>query len=244
MYDALYGDNHSCSICDTTNGYTILFNQNCRIGQQYTFTYGWICTGANPGRNVILETTSTGGITNPQPLEVFTCFGSSCEILIQAVTVYASAVPLTGYFIHVGDGGTIRTDSLVSKLFNIGLYVENLGSAPTLDISKYHIFGCNHDIDIEHPGTRGTFEGACDSTKVTINPSSNVAVVFADNGATPIGEVILGSILQGTIYSKLANLSKMVSGRFYTRIGGRRRTYKNKCYWSWSIYNFWKWFYS
>jgi hypothetical protein len=210
VYDARYGNNHACSICDTTQGYTILFNQNCRVGQQYTFTYGWVCTGTNPGRNVILESTSTGGIRDPQPLEVFTCFGHSCEVLIQAVTVYASTVPLTGYLIHVGDGGTIRSDSLVAKFFNTALYVENLGSGPTLDCSSTTFFGCNYDIDIEHPGTKGTFEGACDSNKVTVNPSSNVAIVFDDNGASPIGQVVLGSILQGTNYSKLANLSKMV----------------------------------
>ena len=108
VYDARFGSNYICSVCDTTNGYTVLFNQNCRVGQQYTFTYGWICTGPNPGRNVILETTSTGGIPTPIPLEIFSCYGSACEILIQAVTIYASQVPLTGYFIHVGDGGTIR----------------------------------------------------------------------------------------------------------------------------------------
>ena len=68
VYDVRYGNNYILSLCDTTNGYTVLFSQNCKVGQQYTFTYGWICQdggSGNSGRNVVIETTSTGGIPNP-----------------------------------------------------------------------------------------------------------------------------------------------------------------------------------
>ena len=56
----------------------------------------------------------------------------------------------------------------------------------------------------------GAFEGSCDHTKVTINPSSTVSVVFSDNGSNEVGEVVVQSILQGSDYSKLVNLSEMV----------------------------------
>ena len=228
IYDARFGNNYICSLCDTTNGYTVLFNQNCRIGQQYTFTYGWICTGANPGRNVVIETTSTGGIPDPLPFEVFTCCGSQCEIIIQAVTIYASQLQPTGSLIDVFNGGTIRANSLVAKLFNVGLYVGDAGSGPTLDINSTSFVDCTQDIDIEHPETAGAFDGSCDVGKVKINASAPVAVVFADKGPSPVGQVILGNILQGSDFSKLMNLSKMtragtvgwISGGTVTNDGG------------------------
>ena len=81
--------------------------ETCRVGQQYTFTYGWICRGANYGRNVILETTSTGGIREPLPLEkkLFTCYlETGCEIVAQADTFYCAEYASTGYFMHVYNG--------------------------------------------------------------------------------------------------------------------------------------------
>ena len=46
--------------------------------------------------------------------------------------------------------------------------------------------------------------------KVTINPSAPVSVVFSDKGGTGIGEVIVQSILQGSDFTKLVNLSQLV----------------------------------
>ena len=100
VYDVRYGNNYILSLCDTTNGYTVLFSQNCKVGQQYTFTYGWICQdggSGNSGRNVVIETTSTGGIPNPQPTDIFTCNGINCEILAQSFIFYANSTT-TGIF--------------------------------------------------------------------------------------------------------------------------------------------------
>ena len=72
------------------------------------------------------------------------------------------------------------------------------------------LLGCNQDLVIAHPDTIGEFEGSCDSSKIIINPNSDVAVVFSDNGSNGIGEVIVQSLLQGNNYSKLVNLSEMV----------------------------------
>ena len=44
---------------------------------------------------------------NPQPYEIFTCSGSSCEIIIQAIIVYASMIT-NGNFLHVFNGGSIE----------------------------------------------------------------------------------------------------------------------------------------
>ena len=44
VYDCRYGNNYTLSICDSTNGPTLLHNIMTKIGDQYSFTYGWMCT--------------------------------------------------------------------------------------------------------------------------------------------------------------------------------------------------------
>ena len=212
VYNCRYGDNYACAICDTTDGTSVLISQNCIVGAKHTFTYGWICRGPNPGRNEILECMSTGSIPG-QPLEVFTCFGSQCEIIVQSDFMYALNLQSTGYCIHVWDGGTITLNGCECKNFNVGLYVENTGTGPRLDISGLTLTRCSLAIDIEHPVTVGSVFCSCNSSLVTVNPAAiNVSLNLVDNGSTndAIGQVVIGDIVQGSDYTKTVSISQLV----------------------------------
>ena len=216
VYDCRFGNNYTQSLCDTTNGTTVLINLDSRIGAQYPFTYGFVCQGTNSGRNEVFETSSTGNIPSPLPTDVFTVNGANCEIIAHAFSVYSSSLT-SGNFIHVLNGGTMRASAGRCKNFGTGLYVENTGSAPTLDIQSMSFITCGQDINIQHPACNGAFIGVCDRTKVTINPSSPVAVVFSDDGNTGVGQVVVKDIYQGNNYSNIVNISKLV--RIGTTLG-------------------------
>ena len=76
---------------------------------------------------------------------------------------------------------------------------------------------CGQDINIQHPACNGAFIGVCDRRKVTINPSSPVAVVFSDDGNTGVGQVVVKDIYQGNNYSNIVNISKLI--RIGTTLG-------------------------
>ena len=65
----------------------------------------------------------------------------------------------TGNFIHVSDGGTFHFAAAKCNNFGLGLYVENVGYSPVLDITNLSITNCTQAINIEHPGTQRFFEG-------------------------------------------------------------------------------------
>jgi hypothetical protein len=219
VYDIRFGSNYIQSLCDTTNGTTVLVNLDSRVGAHYTFTYGFVCQDSgygNAGRNEVFETSSTGNIPAPEPTDVFLCNGPKCEIIAHAFSIYA-ATTTTGNFIHALNGGTIRMTAGRCKNFGTGLFVEDTGTGPTLDIQSISFISCTQDINIAHPSCMGSFSGVCNKSKVTINPSSPVSVVFSDDGNVGIGQVVVKDIYQGDDFSKIINVSKLL--RVGTTVG-------------------------
>lgn len=205
--DCRFGDNDYLAISDATSAPTAIFIESCKYGSIYQFNHGFL---ARFGGRVVLRNSTTTGLTAPYPDFVYKAIGTGSELTMNGVQTRSGTVT-SGACVHLADGAKLRALSLNIKQFGKGIYIENTGAASIVDAVGVLCEDNTVDIQVDHPGADGTFNGSADHNKIIVNPSSSFSVVISCN-ASPndgTGQVIVGTVLQGDRYDRLANLSKL-----------------------------------
>ena len=153
-------------------GNTAIQCTNIKYGAQ-PFTLGFYMTsdGASTGRFQLRNVTTTaGGVVNATGLTFAKVDQPNCTIIGNLVTVTkAGSAPVSGIGFHVENGGLLRLNGFNIQRFGTGIYVPQVGSAPTIDAVGLNFENCTTDVDIIHSGTTGKVNGTDSFLKTKIN---------------------------------------------------------------------------
>lgn len=99
----------------------------------------------------------------------------------------------TGTAINMYDGASLSSVGCLAQGFNRGLWVQNTGAAPALNITSLYLASNVSDIDVEHMGTTGSLQGNFQASLATINANS-LDLFFTDptDGITFTGDLSFG----------------------------------------------------
>lgn len=213
--DVRFGNNDTHVIADGIYSPCSVFVEQGRLGGIYQFNTGFV---AKNGGRVIMRNSTTTSVSTPVPADVFYATGTGSEIVLNGVQL-RNGNSTAGNCIRLRDGARLRALSFNIKNWNRGIWLENVGAPCFIDVNGILTEGNAYDLVADHPGSDGTFAGSADHNKIVVNTSSFLSVVIACN-ANPsdhTGQVIVGSVLQGDRYDRLANLSKIA--RLATTLG-------------------------
>lgn len=203
--DVRFGNNDTLVISDGQLAPTAVFIENCKIGGVHQFNHGFL---AQAGGRVIVRNSTTTSLTAPLPDYIFKGTGTGSQIVLNGIQA-RSASTTSGACIHLADGATLRALSVNIRMFGTALFVENSGSASIVDAVGVLCEGNTMDIVVDHPAADGTFSGSASHQKITVNPSSGFSVIISCNNLPNdgTGMAIVGEVLQGDRYDRMANLS-------------------------------------
>ena len=164
-------------------GNTAVQCTNIKYGAQ-PFTLGFYMTsdGSSTGRFQLRNVTTTaGGVTNTTGLTFAKVDQPNCTIIGNLVTVTkAGSAPVSGIGFHVENGGLLRLNTFNIQRFGTGIYVPQVGSAPTIDAVGLNFENCTTDVDIIHSGTTGKVNGTDSFLKTKINIDAPIYEVGQD----------------------------------------------------------------
>ena len=203
--DVRFGQNDQQAIADGSTAATAIFLENCKLGGQYQFNYGFLGTA---GGRIVARNCTTTGLSAPYPNYVFKATGVGSQIVINGAQIRSGVV--TGNpCIHLADGAILRALSVNMRMFGKAIWIENTGAGSIVDAVGILCEGNTMDIVVDHPNADGTFNGSADHTKIYVNPASSFSPVFSCNHlpSDGTGFVVVGDILQGDRYDRYANLS-------------------------------------
>jgi hypothetical protein len=153
-------------------GNTAIQCTNIKYGAQ-PFTLGFYMTsdGASTGRFQLRNVTTTaGGVVNTTGLTFAKVDQPNCTIIGNLVTVTkAGSAPVSGIGFQVENGGLLRLNGFNIQRFGTGIYVPQVGLAPTIDAVGLNFENCTTDVDIIHSGATGKVNGTDNFLKTKIN---------------------------------------------------------------------------
>jgi len=129
---------------------------------------------------------------------------------VLSATNWGAQASLGGRFFRIGDGARLLARQVSQDFFTTALEVENVGAAPSLQVTGAIFNSITNDILVSHPGATGAFQGLADSTKVSVNSSSPVKLNYLDAIVPDVGEVTLGDIFQGDRHDRRLALSRLI----------------------------------
>lgn len=181
----------------STTTRTSIYLDACRFGAAYSYDKALVCesTSGKTAR-VVMRNSTTTGATLPNPTLFGYASGTGAEISITGSGLRTSIGSPAGIGIHVVNGGL--TQLLATRLtgYAKAIFAENVGVAPTVVGNNVQLGTNTQDLDIEHPGTLGSFSGSAAKSKVFIDPSSPMSVTYLDpeqRGTVTVGPFNIGS---------------------------------------------------
>lgn len=174
-----FGANDILVKVEAPNNPSSVFINNCTIGSENQFNYGFIATntGSGAGRILIRNTTTTG-MSQPYPNTLAIADGVGCEIIMNGVQLRVPSV--SGIGIKLTNGGRGRLIGVNLRGFATGILMENVGSAPSMIATSINFENCTMDLDVQHPSADGIFHGIVDRTTSFISPTSTVIINTED----------------------------------------------------------------
>ena len=166
----------------TGGGNSIIQCSNVKYGG-YPFTLGFYCTndGSGIGRMQLRNVTSTnGGVTTATGLTFAKADKSGCGFIVNGclLTKAVGAAAGTGFWVE--DGGFLRLTGVNFQRWETGIYVPQVGSAPSIDAIALNFENCTTDVNIIHSGTTGKIQGTDNFLKTLININAPIYEVNTD----------------------------------------------------------------
>lgn len=205
--DCRFGANDTHVIADGSIAPSAVFIEEGRFGGNYQFTTGFV---AQAGGRIVMRNSTTTSVSTPVPDDVFYAEGSGSEIVLNGVQL-RNGNAAAGNCVRLRDGARLRALSFNIKNWAKGIFVENVGAAPFIDVVGVLTEGNTIDLQVDHPTADGTFSGSANHNKIIISPTAPLSVVITCNAVPSdnTGSVTVGDMLQGDRYDRLANLSRL-----------------------------------
>ena len=192
-----FGSNSIHVLCEA--GYTSL--ENCLFGSTNPFDYGFMCKGDGKLARILLRScTTTGavGLTSASPKAIYYTSGTQSVLYMFSLSArYSGTTPdPNSVGVHVRDGGSVVILTTNIERWGKGLWVENVGAPPYLEITGLNLQNNVMDMVIDHPGTTGNFTGNAAKSKTTVADGVNCTIFFNDyisKGVATIGPLFIGA---------------------------------------------------
>jgi len=203
-----FGANYRHMHVVSTGSITAIFAMTCLFGGTAVYNQALVAESSNNGfARIFLKSGQTASATAPLPQEFAYATGKGAELVMSACLIRISTSTPSGKGVRVRDGGLIRISGVTMRGFEIGIFAENAGVAPTVQCYNVGMESNTTDLMFDHPGTVGTYFGTADRTKV-IDNSGKVSILYLD----PVdpGINIVGSLNIGTTASALTNVTDLI----------------------------------
>ncbi len=192
----------------TTGGFAIVTMTNVVNGGSAIFNEGYVLSG---GGSTILSLNNSKTSVNSSVNDYFFVSGAGNRVILSDVaTLVQSALGGSlGSFARISNGATLDASALGVDGADKVIFNENIGSAATIRSTGFNILNStNLDIDVQHPGTTGYFNGAADKDKVNINTENTTFSTSYENAGG--GFVISGNFFLGDTTSEISNISDLI----------------------------------
>jgi len=178
-----FGSNYThAKVVGTSGGNCIMQCSNVKYGG-YPFTLGFYVTndGSGIGRMQLRNVTSTnGGVSTTSGLVFAKSDQPGCAFIVNGALLTKSVGTPSGIGFWIENGGVLRATSVNLQRWSTGLYVPNVGSAPSIDALTLNFEGCTIDVNIEHPSTTGKLLGTDNYSKTIIPLNAPIYEVGED----------------------------------------------------------------
>jgi pectin methylesterase-like acyl-CoA thioesterase len=211
----LFGENdiHCWAYGDVGEARVILFDS--KYGGTYQFNYGFRTTNnsaTNKKSSITLMGITSQDFTLPLPKYVLYSSGVNCEIIANGfIAIYEGTPPGSGSVVaKTLNGGHISLIGADIEGFDMAIYSENAGSAPSIVSSGSSILDCTVDINIAHPSTTGSINICASRVKTTVNgtpPMTLFLVDPEDSGIVSNGPFFYSR----TTYNTVTDISNLIS---------------------------------
>lgn len=175
-----FGNNDTQILAEGTTGNSSILINACKIGGMFAFNRGFVTnsTGGATAKITVRNTTTTA-LATPYPADVFLAVGPGSEIVINSVQLRSGGLT-SGNCIRARDGASLRLLSINIKGFAEGIFIENVGSAVSINASSVLFDDNTHDFRVDQPTAMGCIIGCSAEAKVTKIFSSPIAVQLLD----------------------------------------------------------------
>ncbi len=191
-----FGSNNTAIHCVSTGMSTSVFAVDCYFGGSTSYDKALVAESSGGGQaRILVRASTTQGSTAPAPTEFAYATGTGAEIFLNGVQTRISIGMPAGVGIRVNNGATARLLSATFRGYATAIYAENSGTAPAIFAYNVGLESNTVDINIEHAGTTGVFNGNAAKSKV-ISASPNISIMYLDpsvQGVNIVGRFNLGA---------------------------------------------------
>lgn len=183
--DCIFGSNYNQVICYADTNRTTVQVIDCRYGDAFSFTNGFIAYNNNnstPARILLLHCYSQGMLITG-PTTFAKASGENCEIVMNSVQANANVIVSGSIFLQIEKGAKCRLNAVNFTAWETGIYnkyyslLGELGS--TLIGVAISCQNTTNQIVLEHPDTVGSLSGSFDTNTIS-TVSANCSIVVQD----------------------------------------------------------------
>jgi len=187
--DCIFGSNYNQVICYADTNRTTVQVIDCRYGDAFSFTNGFIAYNNNnsiSARILLLHCYSQGMLITG-PTTFAKASGENCEIVMNSVQANANVITSGTIFLQIEKGAKCRLNAVNFTAWETGIYnkyyilVGELGS--TLIGVAISCQNTTNQIVLEHPDTVGSLSGSFDTNTIsTVSPNCSIVVQDTTSG--------------------------------------------------------------
>ena len=186
-----FGSADILGIADGTLAHSNLFVVDSRFGATYQFNTGFVAkTSGVPFGRVILRNCTTSKMTAPFPVDMFVVDGVGCELHLNSVIARTGTFGGGGNGARARNGGFLRFAGGDLDGFTTGIWIENVGTAPTLVAMATLLNDNITDIKIDHAGTKGGLTAGGENDLILVSVvTPNFGYVLTDGNILISGQI-------------------------------------------------------
>lgn len=211
-----FGTNHIHGLCE--RGYVSI--NASYWGSNFHFDHGFIARGVDATTNarfLMRNCTSTGilgGVNGTHPQHMFWADGPKSLInnLYCAYRNGTSTIDPAMTGMRLSNGATTLMYATHIERWGRGIWTENTGAAPSIQVMGAGLLNNTYDLYLDHPGTLGSFSGIATRSKCHVADTVPATIFYTDLNNQ--GIVNVGPIYSGRNHSNLTDISTMLNQGF------------------------------
>ena len=191
----------------SSTGVNRSFFNDCQSGGVSNPVNGFVFTSTGNQLSILIESFTWNPVVNTNLVDFMQASGPQTTIVVSSNVIGSSLLTPVGTAVDFYNGAQVNVQNSLFASFAVGLDNPSTGTGANITVADTLFKTNTQDITISNPATTGTISAAADRTKITIVPSSAIALVINDvSGAI----VLTGGIYEGLSYAQNTNISTQI----------------------------------
>ncbi len=206
--ECIFRSNYHFIKLDSSGGSAAVVVNHCEPGLNAQTVRAFEVIGI--GEGFLRVNNFSGTFENPllNATDLFHVTGANNRLILTNVNVIVDAGAITNG-LRISDGAKVNINSLEFSNFGTGVLVENVGDAPSIIAACINLLlSTTLDLNVLHTGTIGAIAGAFRRANTFVDDLAPISVAAIDPDAA-VGAFLTGSLVQGSTFSELLNLSDL-----------------------------------